>query len=239
MKSYTLEDILSHKEMETSIQKVKDIESRMEGRIMSTPNKCIHILYVIAKLLGTKLNNYVELGVLHGGSMTLVKMAMSRKKSGKLIGVDLFDGFDRKSHIDPVSKVEVTNQVASRNIHKFGNDNLDIKFIKGDAAADETIQKIENEVGKKIDLLFIDCDFKKENLEKMFKEYGRLMSKGGIVIFGNYDRVGYPAVKEVIDAQDFKGWNDIGVYKMYYIVQKTANMGRPAGKKSRRSVYDS
>jgi len=238
MKTISMEDVLNHKEIDSSKQKVKDIESRVEGRIMSTNNKCINVLYVLAKLLGSRLKNYVELGVLHGGSMALVKMAMSRKKNAKIVGVDLFDGFDRKSHIDPISKVEVTNQVATRNIKIFGKDNVDIKFIQGDAVADATVENIENELGKNIHLLFIDCDFKKDNLKKMFTDYGRLVATGGIVIFGNYERKGYPGVKSAIDELSFNGWGELGQYKMYYIVQKKGSRGRPAGSKTKRSIYD-
>ena len=237
-KQLTMEEIIEHKEFESSKQKVRDIESRVEGRIMSTSNKCINILYILAKTLGSKLKTYVELGVLHGGSMALVKMAMVRKKSGKMIGVDLFDGFDRKAHIDPVSKMEITNQVATRNLRIFGKDNLDIKFIKGDAADDATIEAVKNETGKKINLLFIDCDFKKENLVKMFTEYSKLVSSGGIILFGNYKRNGYNGVAEAIDEITFKGWEEIGQYKMYYIVQKKGSMGRPRGVKTARTLQE-
>ena len=239
MKTYTIDDILNHKEFTTSLQKIKDIEGRIEGRIMSTPNKCIHVIYLLAKLLGSKLKTYVELGVLHGGSMSLVKMAMSRKKSAKIIGVDMFDGFDLRFHIDPVSKVEITNQVVSRNLHYFGKDNVDIRLVKGDAAAKKTVEAVENQLeGEKISLLFIDCDFKKENVITMFKEYGKLVSSGGIIVFGNYRRKEYPGVERAIEELSFRGWKTVGVYKMYYIVQKKGIQGRPAGRKTARSLYE-
>ena len=237
-KFLTLEDILEHKEYESSKQKVKDIEGRFEGRIMSTPNKCIHVLYLLAKLLGTKMKTYVELGVLHGGSMALVQMAMARKKSGQMIGVDFFDGFDKKVHVDPVSSVEVTNQVATRNLKIFGKDNLDISFIKGDATADATIEAVKDQLQGKINLLFIDCDFKKENVEKMFSEYGKMVGAGGVIVFGNYTRTGYPGVTLAIDEMKFNGWEKVGQYKMYYIVQKKGSRGRPAGRKTARSLHE-
>lgn len=238
MKKLTMEEILEHKEFESSKQKVRDIESRVEGRIMSTPNKCINILYILAKILGSKMKTYVELGVLHGGSMALIKMAMARKKSGKLLGVDLFDGFNRKAHIDPISKVEITNQVATRNLNIFGKGNLDIKFIKGDAVDDATIEAVKNETGKKINLLFIDCDFKKGNLVKMFTEYSKLVASGGIVVFGNYNRKGYNGVAEAIDEIAFRGWEKIGQYKMYYIVQRKGSNGRAKGTKTARTLQE-
>jgi len=184
------------------------------------------------------MKTYVELGVLHGGSMSLVKMAMARKKNGQMIGVDLFDGFDRKSHIDPVSKMEITNSVATRNINIFGGDNLNVSFVKGDAVADDTIAAVKAQLKSKIDLLFIDCDFKKENVIKMFNEYGKQISSGGVVVFGNYNRTGYPGVKEAVDELTFNGWDVIGQCKMYYIVQRKSSRGRPSGSKTARSLKD-
>ena len=237
-KMITIEDIETHKDANLSKQKVRDIESRIEGRIMSTPNKAIGVLYVLAKLMGSKLQNYVELGLLHGGSMTRVKMALGNKKNGKIIGVDLFEGFDRKAHIDPISKMEITNQVASRNLNIFPGNKSEISFIKGDAIEDSVVSKIGEITNKKIDLLFIDCDFKKENVIKMFKDYGKIVSTDGVIVFGNYKRDGYDGVAQAIDEISFNGWEEIGKYKMYYIIQKKSSRGRPQGSITATSVED-
>ncbi len=113
-----------------------------------------------------------------------------------------------------------------------------LNFIKGDAADDATIEAVKKKLVKKYNLLFIDCNFKKENLVKMFTEYSKLVATGGIIVFGNYKRKGYNSVTEAVDEITFRGWEEIGQYKMYYIVQKKGNSGRPRGMKTARSLQE-
>ena len=222
MDSITLNDIINHPEFDSSKQLSPKILCRMEGRVVLDKNST-NILYLLAKMLGDDLKNYVELGVQHGGTMCLV--AMGASPNTNLYGVDWFDGYYKKFPIDPDSRVEITPQVASRNVGLFNKNNNKVEFVKGTTYDSNTVDLITEKTEKNIGMLFIDDSFTKQSTTDNFKNYGKFVHQGGFIIFDNYGHPDFPDVKKTIDKMPFNGWNVIGQYRQLFIIQKLGMRG--------------
>lgn len=110
---------------------IKKVKRDIKGRFANGGNVAAHLLELVRKAGD---GNYLEIGVLHGGSLCAV--ALYKKELGHkgiCIGVDPFDGYyggasNAGTLKDKKSDVEVTIQTAQENIKTFKLKNT--KLIK-------------------------------------------------------------------------------------------------------------
>lgn len=107
-------------EIDTIISKVS---SQINGRFANAGNNAKHLLEVVEKAGD---GNYLEIGVLHGGSLcsvALLKKALGHK--GICIGVDPFDGkyYSRIDKEDRFGGLDTIQNVQG-NLDNFGLDNV-------------------------------------------------------------------------------------------------------------------
>jgi hypothetical protein len=104
---------------------VVKVKSTIEGRYANAGDVFNHIAEVIEK---SGDGNYLEIGVLNGGGVCaagLLKNKLNHK--GVVIGIDPFDGYYKaqtKKLIDKKTGLEVTQELAQRNVDKFHLDNV-------------------------------------------------------------------------------------------------------------------
>jgi hypothetical protein len=98
---------------------ISRVDKNLTGRFARSKVKR---LLEIVELAGD--GNYLEIGVLHGGS--LCSVALLKKElghTGTCVGVDMFNGwYGKKDKTD----VPVTIEVAQENVNKFGLDNVEL-----------------------------------------------------------------------------------------------------------------
>lgn len=118
---------------------IQRVSKDLNGRFANGGNCAKHLLEVV-ELAGD--GNYLEIGVLHGGSLCAValhKKALGHK--GVCVGVDPFDGFyfENTGHVEDKSGVPVILKTAKGNVAKFGLKN--VMLIKGKSPRFKTDKK--------------------------------------------------------------------------------------------------
>jgi predicted O-methyltransferase YrrM len=175
-------DIL-HKEFE-------EIENNIEGRIC---HSSILLLKILTNIV--KIENYLEIGVHNGGSMSLL---ISNNNSKNLYGIDLFeDMYDINKHYneekynkyqyfkkDNLNKIKTYNNLEK--IKKVYKNNCNITLIKGNSYYDNTENNYKNVSINLIDLLFIDGDHTLDGVKNDFERYSKYVKKNGFIIFDDY-----------------------------------------------------
>lgn len=104
---------------------VAKVKSKITGRYANAGNVFAHIAEVVEKAGD---GNYLEIGVLNGGSLCAVGL-LKRKlgHTGLCVGVDPFDGYYKAQkglHVDKKTGIPVTIELAQSNLDKFGLDNV-------------------------------------------------------------------------------------------------------------------
>jgi hypothetical protein len=106
---------------------VKRVRSSITGRHANAGNVFEHLAKAIEKAGD---GNYLEIGVLNGGSISCVGLWKKHlKHSGVCVGVDPFDGYYKAQtgrHVDKKTGIPVTIELAQKNIDIFGLDNVQL-----------------------------------------------------------------------------------------------------------------
>lgn len=171
------------------------INKEINGRVCL--NNYIQILPTIKDLLlKNKCKNYCEIGVLHGGSMSLI---LNTEEPCNCYGIDIFSYYGKQK--DPTSNVVVTMENTYNNINKFNqNQEFKVELINGNSHDIETLNQLISKLnGEKIDLLFIDGDHTYDGVINDIEKYIPLVSSGGIIMFDNYGSKGWPEVLPAVD----------------------------------------
>lgn len=140
-----------------------------------------HILFDIANNFYESELNYVEIGCYAGGSSCL----MLQRPKTNVVAIDL--GY-------PISKEVVIQNVEKLNIHsnKF-------YYLQGNSKSKRMIEELDK-IYSKIDILFIDGDHSYKGVIEDFNLYEEKVSKGGFIIFDDYnDEIYSPEVKIAVD----------------------------------------
>ena len=190
MKLLTVEDILNDSSYYTSYEKLRYIENNMVGRVC---HRHIHLLPVIREALLRLYGDgfcreYVEIGTLHGGSMSLM---MHQYNPPHCTGIDLFDYYG--GEIDTEGFV-VSEDIAYCNIERNllnGMMQRPYQLIQANS------QHVDfSLLPKKIQFLFIDGDHSYEGVKKDFYRYEGLVERGGVIVFDDYMSI--PSVNKAI-----------------------------------------
>jgi cephalosporin hydroxylase len=168
---------------------VKYIDKNINGRICS--KDYIHKLYDIKEQLGDFCKTYLEIGVLHGGTMSLL---MQSKFKTKFIGIDNFNYYGR--NVDDKCNIVLSLNHAKANIDSFNKNNYKYRLIEGDSTKDKIYDSVKNE---NIQLLLIDGDHTYKGVTNDFILYSPLVEKGGMIFFDDYGHTAWPGVKEAVD----------------------------------------
>lgn len=160
-----------------------------------------HILYDIANMIKKEKITYLEIGAYAGASAILM---LHNEKVEKVFSIDIGK---------PVEKNTVL-----KNVSDFFKDDR-YNYILGNSQKDKTINSILTKI-KEVDILFIDGDHTFQGVIKDFKNYSPIVSKGGYIIFDDYNcnasKEVKVAVDHIIEKIDKKTFKIIGTLKNVY-----------------------
>ncbi len=177
-------------------------EKMIDGRIC---HSSIILLNILANNID--INNYMEIGVHNGGSMTM--LLSGNNKNINIYGIDLFeDMYDETKHLnkekftkyqyfkrDNLSMSKTRNNLDTIKTHY--NNNSIINLIQGNSYFNETETKFKEELNNnELDLLFIDGDHTLDGVKNDYERYSKYVKKGGFIIFDDYH---HPIIKEYCD----------------------------------------
>lgn len=209
-----LNDILTHPEFERAKEYVQEINTKINGRICLSDH--IHIIYIIKEMMKDSFENYLEIGTLHGGSMSL---ALQSRYGVKHIGIDLFTYYGKPSDPYDEKKTVVSKENAIKNVQLMNRYNHNFELFEGSSYNDDTVNLVKSKIDA-ISLLLIDGDHSFEGKLRDYNLYSPLVSSGGIIIFGTYGSRYWPEVKQAVDTIDKRGWHIIGAYGNGFFMQK-------------------
>lgn len=189
---------------EDSINKLNEIIQNMEGKSF---HNHYHILYDICNSLNKKDIIYLEIGTYCGGSACLVS---TNKNVSNVYSIDIGD---------PIPK-----EIPIKNVNKFKNNNCQYHYFKGDSRLKNTIEKVKSSVPE-IDVFFIDGDHSYNAVIEDFNNYKDLVSKGGFIVFDDYQDKKhspdvYHAVNDIVKGLNSEEYEIIGSLK-YDLIKKT------------------
>ena len=219
MRQLSLEDIVNHPKASMGCRRaiIKGCR-KMRGRIAM--NAAAHYIRVVRELLGDFCENYLEIGVLHGGSLIL---AMGIESPCTFVGVGIFTYYGKEKSGGAV----VSEENSRKNIDMFNKFNHPYHLIKGDSTDADTKRRVyELLVPESVGFLFIDGSHRKEDVLNDWAFYSPLVKSGGVVVFDDaidmYSRATecVTGVVKAIEEIDFSGYNRIGQVEGWYIVQK-------------------
>lgn len=168
----------------------QSIEKTIDGRIC---HSSIILLKILCEI--ENIENYLEIGVHNGGSMSLL---LTNNNSKNLIGLDLFeDMYDINKHIskekyDTYQYFRRDNLAMSKTIKNLNyiksnyNNEAKFKLIQGNSYFDITEENFKKECDFPIDLLFIDGDHTFDGVKNDFERYSKYVKKNGYIIFDDY-----------------------------------------------------
>lgn len=179
----------------------EDIEGLIDGRICHSSIILLKILCDIEKI-----ENYLEIGVHNGGSMSLL---LTNNNSKNLYGLDLFeDMYDISKHInkekyDKYQYFKRDNLAISKTTKNLNtikskyNNTVKFSLIQGNSYYDNTEQKFKDKCNIELDLLFIDGDHTYDGVKNDFERYSKYVKKNGYIIFDDYH---HEIIKNYCDA---------------------------------------
>jgi hypothetical protein len=194
---------------------LKDIHKRIYGRVADEYN---NIQYLMETVRDAGDGNYLEIGVLFGG--TMVAAALTKKAydlGGKCVGVDPLDGFyrikfKRNNDVDAVTKKPVSPESVRKNFKIFDVEDIceiyqAYSYPLPDEVASETFA-----------VTFIDGDHWGDVPLKDWNSVKDITTK--FVIFDNYDKK-HPEVMQACHiAENDPSWERYFQQGITFIVKR-------------------
>lgn len=188
-----MKDIIDTYYNENKIQLHKlfeNIENSIDGRIC---HSSIILLKIICDI--EKIENYLEIGVHNGGSMSLL---LTNNNSKNLIGLDLFEdmynldkhlNFEKFNTYQYFRRDNLTISKTTKNLNHIKslyNNNSVISLIQGNTYFDKTEEDFNKICNYSLDLLFIDGDHTLDGVKNDFERYSKYVKKNGYIVFDDY-----------------------------------------------------
>ena len=151
----------------------------------------VRFLTMLINFYGGKLNNYLEIGVHNGASMSYV--LQSNYLIGNCVGVDLFEDTFYNDNLNQ-------NKIYS-NLEQLNKNNNTIKLIKGNSNSMRVIDQVKEHT---YDVIFIDGDHTYDGVKNDFVNYYPYLSKHGVMVFDDFNKANtnkgvYRFINEIID----------------------------------------
>lgn len=164
----------------------KEMENTINGRICHTS---VILLKIISDLC--IINNYLEIGVHNGGSISMI---INNKNIKKIYGIDLFEDIyipnkhlnnDKYELYQYFKRDNISIDKTIDNLKKINNEK-EIILIKGNSYFDETENKLKNAIEEPIDLIHLDGDHTFEGIKNDFNRYFKYLKKDKFLVFDDY-----------------------------------------------------
>lgn len=160
-----------------------------------------HILYDLANTIEKEKITYLEIGAYAGASAILM---LHNEKVEKVFSIDIGHPIKEKTVL--------------KNVSDFFKDDR-YHYIVGNSANNKVKESLLNKT-KEVDILFIDGSHEYDYVLKDFENYSPIVSKGGFIVFDDYNcnicTQVKPAVNEIVKKINEKDFIIIGTLKNMY-----------------------
>lgn len=156
-----------------------------------------HINEYFNKILNKKLQVYLEIGVLFGGSLCALYDSGFK---GTAYGLDIYEGYYgnfNDKRIEEINNSEQHQKLVYDNVKKFGGNP---KLIKANTQNKdfESLEFLSNL--EELDVFLIDGDHSYEGAISDYRKLIKYLKKDGILLFDNYEMSGVKkAVNKVLE----------------------------------------
>lgn len=219
----------SEEEKTKIIDRLKYIEDVIEGSTCFEetlrPGKASSFLiYNITEyfdlILNKKLENYLEIGVLYGGSLCALA---DSGFSGNAFGMDIYEGYYgnfNNYYVDGYEKNSETHMsIVKNNVKKIKDINLVLKKIN--SQDNFSLKQVEELSLPQLQVLYVDGDHTYLGAISDFRLYNNFLESGGILLMDNFEMKGVRMAVEEIkknhpDFEEVGVWNEttwIGIKK--------------------------
>ena len=157
-----------------------------------------HILYDLANTIEKEKITYLEIGAYGGASAILM---LHNEKVEKVFSIDIGHPIKEKAVL--------------KNVSDFFKDDR-YNYIVGDSANNKVKESLLSKT-KEVDILFIDGNHEYKYVLKDFENYSPVVSKGGFIVFDDYNcnicTEVKPAVNEIVKKINEEDFRIIGTLK--------------------------
>jgi predicted O-methyltransferase YrrM len=187
---------MSDRELRYMAHKICLDEDRCEGRIASTIQAAM--LRALALLsIKSDVVELLEIGTLCGISAgSLHRIGARAQRIVRLTLIDPLAGYYETSINDGQTGVPITRDVVVRNMGELGVDPSNYRIIQRLSTDPEAVAEASD---REYDFVMVDGDHSLQGVASDFELYGRLVSRGGLLIFDDYDTSDWPAIKSYVD----------------------------------------
>jgi predicted O-methyltransferase YrrM len=139
----------------------------------------------------------LEIGTLCGISAgSLHRIGARAQRIVRLTLIDPLAGYYETSINDGQTGVPITRDVVVRNMGELGVDPSNYRIIQRLSTDPEAVAEASD---REYDFVMVDGDHSLQGVASDFELYGRLVSRGGLLIFDDYDTSDWPAIKSYVD----------------------------------------
>jgi len=166
---------------------------------------------------------HIEIGVLFGaGVIYACKAARLAGKRVRVVAIDPFEGYYGAS-VDPVSKLEVTEDRFRHNLALFDVNEDDVELLIGFSTDEAIYQQCES---RKALSVLIDGDHSYEGVLSDWRNFGALVVPGGYALIDDYRNTSWPDITTCVDNEILPGlgseWASRLVFGRSLLLQRCA-----------------
>lgn len=216
-------------EKENIVDRLNDINNKIVGRACwersMVPGKATGFVIWNLKtyheeILNKKLENYLEIGVLWGGSLCSL---YASGFSGTAYGLDIYKGYYGNS-LDPVSRKRFPGDTSNEH-KKIVQENCSIyggspKLVIANSQNEDFEDILEKNVQGKMNVILIDGDHSYKGAINDYRKTIQILETDGILLLDNFEMNGVAqAAKEIVNeglVKEIGVWNKttwIGIKK--------------------------
>jgi len=184
---------------------IVELERRLAGRLAaSIEDMMLRLLVVLA--IEREERHVLEIGALFGISgAAIYNICQEKGLKLRLTMIDPFSGYYGKE-VDILTGLPVTKEQLERNFQTAGVQKKDYRIIQAKSQHKRAITAASK---SRYDALIIDGDHSYDIVKNDLENYGKMVEKGGYIIFDDYGNESWPDVKRYVDEEVLEKRSDL------------------------------
>lgn len=199
------------------------LEDRGMGRIAAPIETIVMRQLALRSLPNRGKLEVLEIGNLFGLSAAVLYNFRGARSAGMhMTLLDPLEGYYEAGGLDPVTGVEVCEEVLRKNLADLDVPESDYRLIKALSADPRAISEASDRL---YDFVLVDGDHSTAGVAADFENYGPLVKPGGLMIFDDYGSDHWPGIQPYVDetVRTDPNWIWIGADYRTAVVAKKAD----------------
>jgi hypothetical protein len=199
---------LSRKALGYIAHQICSLEDRCAGRLAASVQDAMLRVLLARSLEGQSLK-FLEIGSLYGIALAAVyDNCRGFHSSIELTAVDPFDGFYMTGN-DKISGMPVDADLFHHNMQIAAVPQSEYKLVQHLSTDPQAVEQVKD---GQFDILIIDGDHSYAGVKFDFETFGRLVCRGGLLLFDDYDQEHWPEVTQFVNekVKGRRGWKLVG-----------------------------